>query len=203
MQLAAGHPCADEFTDPSGDTFETGSSSGLTIPDVVAIRASADATNLAVQIEFQEEHVSDWTAETNSVTGFLDLDTDQDSQTGIASIVDDFGGSTGMGVDFYVDIFALDAQDTFGIYDENFDQVGSLVPVFSGKTLTMVIPLSDIGGDDGTVSMATVVGTDPEATDIAPNAGNYSNAAPGATARPGKTSPQRRPSDPRKWKRQR
>src|SRR2546422_7239844 len=89
-------------TDPSGDTF----GSGTVQPDLTAFTIVHDTGGIDVMLDFTANVQSPVTGGTNVVVGFIDLDTDQDSTTGTTSAVDVFrpdGGSTGMGVEYYVD----------------------------------------------------------------------------------------------------
>ncbi len=60
--------------------------------------------------------------------------------------------------------------------------VGRLTPVFTGKTVTMSLALSSLGPDDGNVNLAALLGTQNEATDVAPNTGHLTVAPVPTTA---------------------
>src|SRR3989449_1991200 len=102
----------------------------------------------------------------NVVVGFVDFDTDQDSTTGTASAVDVFrpdGGSTGMGVEYYVDLFAYNADSTVFVYDALAGTpTGSVRPRFQGRRITVRVPRALLGNDDGFLNAATVVGSRSE-----------------------------------------
>lgn len=187
------------ITDPAGDEFSTDASAGLVPPDIVKLTAWPEAGNLRIEIEFVDNVVSEVTGGPNVVVGWVDIDSDQNPATGTMPLTDDFrpaGGSTGMGSDYVVQLFTLSGN--FDVFDSAFMSVGTITPTFSGNTLSMAIPLSLLGGDDGFVNLATVVGTVPEPTDIAPdNQSLMLNLTSGAVARgsgnAGLTSP------PRTW----
>lgn len=183
------------ITDPAGDEFSTGASAGLVPADIVKLTAWPEAGNLRIEIEFVDNVVSQVTGGPNVVVGWLDIDSDQNPATGTMPATDVFrpdAGSTGMGSDYLVELA------DFIVLNSAFVVVGTITPTFSGNTLSMAIPLSLLGGDDGFVNLATVVGTLAEPTDIAPdNQSLMLNLTSGAVARgsgnAGLTSP------PRTW----
>ncbi len=189
-----------EVSDPAGDEFSTAASAGFVPPDIVRMTAWPEAGQLHVEIEFVEDVVSDDVGGPNVVAGFLDIDADQDPNTGVASNTDFFridGGSTGMGMDFCVIMF-MGGTGTYTVADAAFNPTGTIVPFFNGKVLTMWIPLSMIGGDDGLVDLAMVVGTVPEPTDTAPVSGTLSMSASGGSNTAGAARPAR-PKVDRRW----
>lgn len=175
------------ITDPTGDNFPTSASAGLVAPDIVSLGAAVDGeSNLVVRIEFADEVASDATGGPNVVIGFLDIDTDQDPGTGIQPATEFFGpgapGSTGMGTDFFVS-YLTEGTGLMPVLDSESNVVATISPTFDGNKIDLFIPLSSLGGDEGDVNLATVVGTIPEPTDIAPNDGNLT-AGPSATSGP-------------------
>lgn len=164
----------EQLVDPTNDTFETAASNGLVAPDITRVTVWPDAGSLNIEIEFTTTVVSDMTGGPNVVTGFLDIDADQNSATGDGALTDLFrpgGTPTGLGVDFGV-IMLSDPSGNFGLVDVANQVVTTFTPIFAGNLLTLRIPRSQLGGDDGLVDLATVVGTNPEPTDIAPNNGS-------------------------------
>jgi hypothetical protein len=197
----------NSVTDPLGDTFETSASDGLVPPDVVVFGAEVEGGELVIQIEFAQPVVSVVDGGPNVAVGFVDIDVDQDSTTGGFSNTDGFRpdtGSTGMGIEYYIQLFAEDTLGNVPIIDYTGELMpDSIRPVYSGNLLIMRIPLSALGNDDGKVNLATVLGTQPEPTDIAPNSGHLAVDAPlgVSAARPApKAAPAiRRPAWPRAW----
>ncbi len=189
-----------ELADPSGDEFSTGLSTGLVPPDITRLTAWREGTDLKVELAFVENVVSNLTGGPNVVIGILDIDTDQNAATGGTPATDNYrpgAGSTGMGQDYSVAILA-NASGEFSVFDFNGTSQGTFTPDFTANVLTMTIPLSLLGDDDGIVYLATVVGTTEEPTDIAPNDGNLATGpAPGPVAgihaRPKDTRPARWP----------
>ena len=163
-----------QITDPAGDEFSTVASSGLVPPDIVRMTAWREGGELKIEMEFVDIVVSDDTGGTNVVVGILDIDADQDPATGVTPGADVFrpgAGSTGMGADYSVQMW-MNGTGVYGVFDSLGAQQGTITPTFAGSVLTFAIPLAMLGGDDGIVNLATVVGTIPEPTDIAPEDGN-------------------------------
>lgn len=183
------------IVDPSSDGFGTGQPPGSVPPQLIRLSAAPDGGNLIVRFEFQFAVVQQTTGGPNVVTGYLDIDTDQNVATGIQPATDVFrpgAGSTGMGSEFFVAMFG-------GPYDivrtSDGLTTGTIVPVFVGNRITLAIPLTLLGGDDGRINLAVVVGTDVEPTDIAPNDGNLRVAPPTPVAAAG-TGPAPVPTTP-------
>jgi serralysin len=109
--------------------------------------------------------------------GFLDLDTDQNPSTGVLGFTDTFGPpgtNTGLGMDFFVDLFSV-SGGMANVFDASGNPTGSAPVEFKGTRMTVSIPLETLGGDDGKVDFATVLGTLCEPTDIAPNEGHLTS----------------------------
>lgn len=176
-------------SDPSGDTFATGASSGLTIPDLTLLGAGVDGDSLILHLRFTAELVPLSAFEapvSNEMLGFIDIDLDQDAATGTLAIQDELGlpgaGSSEMGVDAFV---VLDPTNTIYPLPLSPDRpngsfpvfrVDSVVingadtvlagpqpitvqPAFDGRTLTIAVPLSFLNADDGTVNVSAAVGS--------------------------------------------
>ena len=159
--------------DAVGDTFSYGISGDVVLPDVVALGAGWDGDALLVGVKFRDVVTPANAAGPNLMGGDLDFDTDLNPETGVISSVDvrrRGDGETGMGVDAYVDMFAR-ANGNFIVFafDPNFRFVGQVTPTFRGELVHFAIPSSMLGTDS--LTMALVVATAFEATDIAPEVG--------------------------------
>jgi hypothetical protein len=171
-----------QLNDPAGDEFSTGASAGLVPPDITRMTAWRTSTDLVVEIAFVNDVVSDDTGGPNVVLGSLDIDVDQDPTTGVTANTDSFGGATGMGMDFFISMF-MGGSGVYTVSDVSGPSPGTITPVFNANVMTLTIPLALLGGDDGLVDLATVVGTSPEPTDVAPNTGVLrTGPGPGPTA---------------------
>ena len=168
-----------QVTEPIRDEFSTSASAGLVPPDINRITAWPTQFELIVEIEFWDDVVSDVVGGPNVVVGFLDIDLDQNPATGTTAKTDiarPGSGSTGMGIERYID-FDTNGTGDFTIYDASAAVVDTFTPQFDGNVLRMAIPLNNLN-KDGIVSLAAVVATVAEPTDIAPNDGNISLGPP-------------------------
>lgn len=167
-------------TDPAGDVFGV----GTVKPDITKLTIRTDTGGIDIFIDFAANVLSPVTGNANAVVGYVELDTDQDSTTGAGTVVDVFrptAGSTGMGVEYAVDLFDYNADSTVAVFETaGGTTTGTVRPRFAGKRVTLRVPRALIGGDDGKLHAASIFGTAAEPTDIVPNNGHL--AAGGASA---------------------
>ncbi|MDA8431750.1 MAG: IPTL-CTERM sorting domain-containing protein [Nitrospiraceae bacterium] len=149
----------DAITDPIGDTF----GAGAVQPDITSFSASFTGSALVISIT-----LSNAIDPTNFV-GLVDLDTDQNPATGATPTVDLYSPYTSQLGDEY--LLSFDAANAQASLSRTSDATMTAVPSsVSGGTITFTVPASDIGSPRA-VNLATVVGTQPEPTDAAPNGG--------------------------------
>ncbi len=158
-------------TDPENDTF----GSGPIQIDVTGFSAVATGGDLVIGLTFAGAVSPPDSGQPDALVGYIDIDADQDGLTGDGPWTDFLTGSnaTGLGNEFYVDLFSYSAADgAVDVVDDPTEIVTGRAPVsFTSMTMTVEIPLSLLGGDDGAVNTAAVVGTVDEPTDKVPNAG--------------------------------
>lgn len=159
-------------SDPTGDTFGTGG----TQLDIVELTGNVVGNSLVIGVTFAGPISAPDSGAANAVDGIIDLDTDQDGSTGAVPFVEVVTGNptTGMGDEFHVDFFGYSSIDSaVDLVDDRPGGGVTRVPVTIGpNTVTVVIPLGDLGNDDGAVNLAAVMGTFVEPTDVAPNQGS-------------------------------
>lgn len=165
--------------DPTGDTYGT---IGVQ-HDITTFSSQQGSITIVIQFNGPISRSSANVA--NSVGGYLDIDVDQNGATGGMGATDAFrpdAGSTGLGVEFLVDLF--DNPDGSLSVRENAGgtEVGTVMPTFGATSITFTIPQSMIGSDDGNVDLATVIGSLDEPTDIAPNTGHMTLGVSGLPA---------------------
>jgi Big-like domain-containing protein len=160
----------DSVADPAGDTY--GSPDDLSQPDITQLAAAHDSDGLTIVITL---------AGPTGASGYVDLDVDQNPNTGSLAQVDayrpDPGGSSGLGAEFTVDLSNHLLVDVV-----NGVLVDYVASVYNGNTVTVRIPLRELAGSNGNVNLATVVGDDNGPTDIAPNEGHLTMGAPNMVA---------------------
>jgi subtilisin family serine protease len=145
--------------DPAGDAVGS--------VDITTVRAGSDGTALASM-------AIDFAAGTpmGEIGGFVFLDTDQDSSTGFPP-EDFFGKPTqDIGVDFFADMFGVSEGYVLIVDAESFEIVAEVPAAVEGQTVSFDVPLEAIGGDDGSIDVAMVLGDFFQPTDWAPDVGH-------------------------------
>ena len=197
-------------TDSVGDVF--GGDTTLPQPDLTTLSITRDTGGATVTMDFTVDVQSPVTGGANVVEGVVDIDIDQNPATGVETDVDFFrvdGNSTGMGMEYYVDLgafnpYTADSVTVFAI-DTSFNivETGKVRPTFSGKRLSFRLPRSLVGGDDMLMNVAVVMGNTTEPTDLAPNDGHLKVGGTGPVA-PNRTGVAVRPvprPGARRWSR--
>jgi len=158
--------------DAAGDTFSYGTSKAFVLPDIVSLGAGWHGDTLMIGVVFKDLVTPAHTLGPNFMGGNLDFDTDFNSETGEVSAIDvqrRSGEDTGMGVDLYVDMFTRsNGNFVMFAFDPLARFVGWVTPTFRDKLVYFSLP-SMVDADS--ITMALVVATNQEATDIAPNDG--------------------------------
>lgn len=162
----------EPVVDPVSDAVSVG---GSAIPNITRFGGLAVGESLVIYIEFTDSVFSDLVDDARAIFGYIEIDTDQDPATGVTSLVDRAGGSTGLGVDHFVALDA-DAAGRYPIAEILNDSVGIITgvttPVFSANSVTIEVFLSSLGGDDGNVNATAILGKPTGATDVVPNQGH-------------------------------
>ena len=190
---------AETVTDPVGDMF----GSGPITWDLTALTAARDSDAVTVGLELSRDIVSPLGGDTTAMVGFVDLDVDQDATTGGDGVVNEFrldGGSSGLGVDYVLQLRHFDTDSTFVVTSWDGAVVGHVKPEFDGRRVTVRIPRAMLGDDDGFLNAAAIVGNVGHPTDFVPNAGHLTlggGSAETAVARGAAAA--RRPSVVRAW----
>jgi len=168
-------------TDPTGDTFGTGGAQW----DLTAMTVARDTGGVTVQLDFTTDVLSPTSGDTSAIIGYVEFDLDQNELSGGGSVVDEFRNNQGaahLGVDATIDLTLYDPTDSsVAVYDTLVHVVGRVKPVFEGHRITIRVPRSLIGDDDGSLSAAAIVGSTHRPTDFAPNDGHLTLG--GAAAR--------------------
>lgn len=161
-------------SDPLGDTFGTSSPQ----IDATSLSATFGSGFLEISATFATPISVPDSGQSNALDGFVDIDADQNGNTGRVSHVDALNnGSAGLGNEFFIDLFTYDSADgRVSLVDDITQAVVARVPLTVTTTSFSVrIPLSAMG-DDGRVDTAIIVGTPSELTDVVPNQGSVASS---------------------------
>jgi uncharacterized repeat protein (TIGR01451 family) len=168
-------PAEADLIDAAGDTF---SGTG-TAYDVKSITTSLASTALTVSIEFTAAPTLPLTsgviATSAQLAGFLCFDTDEDPATGWLSANSYYcpcatPGVSAIGVEYFVDLFSRDATGyPIRSTASPATPVGRATPSLTGNILTLTIPLTSLGGDDGITGMNALLGNGAVPGDCVPD----------------------------------
>ena len=163
--------------DPVGDTFGVGPIQH----DITSVNATATSTSLTFVVTFAGQVFAPSAANLRSVGGFIDIDADQNAATGVGSATGVFGPPPAplLGVEFGIDLFSEAFHPGLvDVINVNTGAFGTAPIIFSATSFTLTVPLSLLGGDDGLVNYALVIGTFGEPTDEVPNGAAPATSAP-------------------------
>jgi hypothetical protein len=154
--------------DPTGDTF----GSGPAQIDIISAQALYNVTTIEFTFTFASLIAPASAGAINSLGGVIDLDTDQNPDTGVGSFLLLFGQAPApaLGDEFYVDLFSEANHAGFvELIDANtVATIANIAVAYTGNSLRFAIPLETLG-DDGALNYGVLVGTMTEPTDEMPN----------------------------------
>lgn len=169
------------FVDPAGDTLTPTPGlpdGGPAAVDLLAVSGRVEQKRIVLNLEFASP-VAPWSAGApNSLDGFVDLDLDQSSATGLPGAGTAVGSAPNLGAEFYLDLRNPRSGRVALVEPARHRFV--LVPArFAGPAVTIEIPRGELGSDDGQFRLGLVVGAPGRPiTDVAPNTGNYAVVRP-------------------------
>lgn len=156
-------PLSDAIGDTVAGAYQT--------YDISAIDAQFSATTLIFTITLTSAPVAPSTNQLQGLSGFIDIDVDLNPFSGATAAIDTLGsgfGSTGLGVEYYLDLFTEVSNPGFVSLKDPINLTNTQVPISYGASgFTIGVPLSALGNDDGLVHYAVVVGDFGFATDQA------------------------------------
>jgi len=159
------------FADPRGDTLPTSRVDRPRAHDLVAITGRYVVDSVFITLRFAGPVGT--AGSFDAVKGLVDFDVDENAATGDRPVLNMFGGSATIGVDFTIDLFTAD-----GTSAPLFSDIGTgiaRVPVrYAGDSVVIRLPLTRLNGDEGNFRFALVLGTQDRLSEIAPNAGHLS-----------------------------
>ena len=110
----------------------------------------------------------------NQVAGYVFLDIDEDPTTGIPADAAAGKPTQDVGIEYLVDLFSIQEPDpvAYIVDAETFELVAAVPVTFDGQSVLFDIPLEAIGGDDGSIATAMVLGDFSAPMDWAPDEGH-------------------------------
>lgn len=165
-----GREISAQVPDPSGDTF--GLREGEW--DVTALTVTRDAGGITVDLAFSADVVSPTSGDADAMIAFVSFDVDQDAATGFTPTIDEFrrdDGSSAIGAEFELELANYDQNGTVAVRSAT-GVTGRVTPAFSGNRVTVRIPKALLGGDDGFLNAAGIVGATGAPSDIIPESGH-------------------------------
>jgi len=145
------------IADPVGDRVP---GEGGVPPDLIAYQGFVIDGMVVFHMRFNQTANSSAVGGPNAVRGFIEIDIDQDPNTGRSPIIDVRPGSTttGMGIEYRIIIQLQNGRHQVSVLPSG-STVFRAAAAFSGRTITIRVPLSAFGGDDGNMNYGILVGT--------------------------------------------
>lgn len=161
---------AFSVADPAGDTLTPAGPGFPRARDVIAARGDFRRDSLIVTVTFADPVGPVSAGGTAATVGYLELDIDNDANTGSRPRSNAFGASANLGVDYEINLFNATAS-TVTVEAVSGGAAVAVPATFSGNTLVIRIPLTALGNDDGRFALVGLLGTVDRPTDYFPNSG--------------------------------
>ncbi|MCH7779853.1 MAG: hypothetical protein IH848_03330 [Acidobacteria bacterium] len=139
---------------------------GPPVVDIIRVDGVADGRSLTLRVVFSADTV------TSSISGFILLDTDQDPRTGDSPALHGGSAAQDIGADYILDLTKLASTSLIDLFQAEGNLTSTLVGSYVGRSIEIVVPLSGLGGDDGSVDLTLALGNGAATTDLAPNKGH-------------------------------
>lgn len=164
--------------DPVGDTF----GSGPVQHEITAISATFTNSILTFNVNFDAAIFAPSVGDARSVFGFIDIDADRNPATGVESATAFFGPppAPNLGVEYGIDISADEVNPGFAdVFDAvSGNIIGSAPITFGATSFSVTVQLALLGGSDGLVNYAAILGSSDGPTDKVPNGSIAATSAP-------------------------
>ncbi|MGH7582607.1 MAG: hypothetical protein ACREL5_05225 [Gemmatimonadales bacterium] len=181
---------AFQQADPVGDTLFSlpGFDHTVAALDLTLIRGEYKGDSLIITLAFSGPVQPQSVAATNSIAGWIELDTDNNPATGDAPIANSFGGSAALGIDHSIDLFGTTAT-TARIYNNSNGVESTIGATFSSNTVTLRLSLDSVGNTSGNLGLVGVIGVAERPTDLIPNSGSIAVHRGSSRIVPGSSQP--------------
>jgi hypothetical protein len=151
--------------DDLGDTF------GVGLFDIASMDIQYDATNLYIATTFTGPVSESGAGNPFDLYGYIDLDVDQNPGTGVQANTDIWGGASGIGMDYFLNIADGLPDGQIQLVDSAFTVIGNVPIIFGANSFSSTVPLALLGADDGLVDYAAIFGGIGGPDDFIPNQG--------------------------------
>lgn len=159
-------------TDAAADTLANPQSSTARAHDVLQVTTRYATNWLILVMRFTRPVGGAGESNPAGLQGYIELDVDENTATGFPPAVNSFGGSSQQGVDYGLILFRATSSSVPLLKALGGDSTTHRVPLaIEGDSVIVRIPLAKLGGDDGNLSITSVVGTEDRPTDVVPNSG--------------------------------
>jgi hypothetical protein len=159
--------------DPANDTLVSSASGMPLAHDLLSVASRFKRDSVIFTLTFNRPVTDALGGLATAMGGAIEIDIDDDADTGDESLANFFGATANVGVDYAVSFF--EASSTVAILYDLTDpfnpQFFEIPATFSGKVVTARVPVAMLGHDDGNYTAVGIVGTWDRPTDIAPNSG--------------------------------
>jgi hypothetical protein len=156
------------FTDPTGDLRPEASAADA--PDAVALTGSVGRDTLTIKLVFRGVISRFSEGKSNSLDGFVDLDLDENASTGIPSAIDEVGGASGLGADYYVDLRDVTESSVY-LYEAGTSSGTPIPATFGTTSVTVRVPRVLVKDEDGRFRISALVSNPTGPSDFVPNSG--------------------------------
>ncbi|HZE89856.1 MAG TPA: hypothetical protein VE404_09920, partial [Verrucomicrobiae bacterium] len=139
------------------------------IVDIRGLDAGSNGIALTIQLHFSSD------TDMAQIGGTIELDTDQNPFTGFPPAANFYipGSTEDIGVDYVLNLFGLLTGGPIEVYAVNRQTPEGTVPAtITGQTLEFSVPLTMLGGDDGSMNVGMALGNAVQPTDAAPDSGH-------------------------------
>ena len=161
-------PPASTYDEPAGDTF----GSGDVRHDITEIRVRDGSVVFRVAFDGQIlPNTSENMEKQRVVTGYIEIDADQNPETGLTPIYNEFAeGQVDLGIEYRIDLWTVEEGESGLVVTvaPTGEAQGTEVPIsFEESAFEVSVPLSALGSDDGDFDFNLILGTTAEPTDVA------------------------------------
>lgn len=160
-------------TDPAADTLPNSANGPANSWDIVNVTTRYATGFMTIALKFNRAIGSG-----EALVGYIDLDLDENAGTGVAPVMNSFGGSAPQGVDARV-VFDLTPTPFSAL--STATSFASIRMVVAGDSVLFHVPMSRLE-DDGNMTITAIVGPDDRPTDFVPNAGVLLSRVPASVS---------------------